>query len=119
MTRLWAREDHHHEAERPPLLRRDQRLARLLLRKDRQAHEQQLHAGVGAQREFLAAGERRVLTKRLAINRALAPQHETDLNAPARGLQSVRARLELEDRELQVALGEDAQALSRKARLLA
>jgi hypothetical protein len=57
--------------------------ARFLLREYRQAHEQQLHAGVRAQRKLLAARERRVLAQRLAIHRALALQHEADLDAAA------------------------------------
>src|SRR6266581_4948996 len=86
-----------------------------LLGKDRQTHEQQLHAGVGVQRKALPARERRILAQRLAIDRAVALQHEADLNAPARRQHGLRARIELEARDLQVALGEIAQVLLGKA----
>ena len=85
------------------LLRRHH--GRFLLRKDRQAHEQQLHAGHRAQREFLAARERRVFVQRLAVHSAFALPDEADLDTAARWQLCMRARLELQARDLQVALG--------------
>src|SRR5262245_26060635 len=98
------------------LLSRHQSGSRFLLRENRQADEQELHSAGGAQRKLLPAREGRVLSQRLAIDCAVALQHEADLNAAARRHYPLRVRVELQHRELQVTLGKIAQVLPGEAR---
>src|SRR5262245_18504340 len=93
------------------LLLRRHHGARLLLGEDRQPDQQQLHPALRAQRELFAARERRILAQRLPVDLAFAIDDEADLDAATCALHGARARLELEHRKLQLALGEDAEVL--------